>query len=179
MRNIFILLVVIMINVQLGYSQESSVYDSYIGTWKWEDNKTNSEFVIILKKGIADWTKFNAGIVDCIIGAYKFKKDGITVVDTFEQISEEKEYILYPIRIFGSKSHMRLSVADYTIKNGYGYTKQMGGSSNIKLIESIDGKTKMQWIIIDDDGGHVYLDAKEAFPKGCSLPTNIILTKVE
>lgn len=60
---------------------------------------------------------------------------------------------------------MRLSVADYTIKHGYGYTKQMGGSSNIKLLESLDGKTKMQWTIIDDDGGHVYLDAKEAFPK--------------
>ena len=55
----------------------------------------------------------------------------------------------------------------------------MGGSSNVKLIQNTEGSSQMQWTIVDDDSGHAYMDSKRVFPKGTSLPTNIILTKVE
>ena len=165
--------------MQMGYSQEQSVYDSYVGTWKWVDEKTDSEFMIILKKSKADWTKYNAGTADCVVGVYKYKKEGVVIADNLDQISEHKEYNLFPVRLFPGRNHTRLSVTDFIVKNKYGHNKDMGGSSNVKLIQNTEGSSQMQWTIVDDDSGHVYMDSNKAFPKGTSLPTNIVLTKVE
>ena len=101
------------------------------------------------------------------------------VADNTNELSENKDYIAYPIVIIGDVRYMRLVVRDHIRKNGYGYAKYMSGSSNVKLMEGIDDSIKMQWVVVDDDGGHVDLDEKEVFPKGTSLPTNIVLTKVE
>ena len=179
MKHFFILCVILIVSIQIGYSQDQSVYDNYVGTWKWEDKQTDSEFVIILKKSKADWTKFNAGVVDCIIGAYKYKKNGIITSDNLNELIEEKGYIKYPINILGDNSYMRLYVKDYAIKNGKGTPKNMKGSSNVKILEGSDGKIQMQWIVVDDGHQHIYTDEERVFPKGTSLPTNITLTKVE
>ena len=165
--------------MQMGYSQEQSVYDNYVGTWKWVDEKTDSEFVIILKKGLADLTLFNRGIKECIIGVYRYKKNGVIVADNTNEISDIKEYLKYPIVIKKNiQSIMKLNIIDYLLKNKLGENKYMTGSSNVKLTERSDGKLQMQLIIVDD-GYYTYTDDMRLFPKGTSLPTNIVLTKVE
>lgn len=118
--------------LQLGYSQNTSVYDNYVGTWKWEDNLSQTEFIIVLKKGNADWTRFGRGIEDCIIGAYRYKKSGVAIVDNTTELSEQKRYSMYPIVLLGDVHYMRLYVKDYTLQNGYGAHKSMQGSSNVE-----------------------------------------------
>ena len=165
--------------MQMGYSQEQSVYDSYVGTWKWTDEKTDSEFVIILKKGHADLTLFNRGIKECIIGVYRYKKNGVIVADNTNEISDIKEYLKYPIVIkMNMQSIMKLHIIDYLLKNKSGEYKYMTGSSNVILAEGSDGTLEMKLAIVDD-GYYTYTDDMRVFPKGTSLPTNIVLTKVE
>ncbi len=179
MKNTILLITLLLTApVVLCFSQNNSVYDNYIGTWKWEDNQTQSEFVVILKKGKADWTKFNGGIEDCIIGVYKYKINGTIVEDNTDELDEEKRYSMYPIVLLGDELNMSLDVRDYLLKNEYGLNKDMQGSSNVELVEGSNG-TQMKWTIVDDGHQHIYTDEKQIFPKGTSLPTNIILIKEE
>ncbi len=177
MKNIIITLL-FLISTQLGYSQNTSVYDNYVGTWKWVDNQSQSEFMIILKKGSADWSRFGKGIKECIIGAYRYKKNGVIIVGNTGELSEQKRYSLYPIVILGDEHYMRLYVKDYTLQNGYGAYKDMQGGSCVELIEN-GQNLQMRWIVADDGHEQIYTDEKQTFPSGTSLPTNIILTKVE
>ena len=179
MKNLFYLFVLLALSVQVAYAQETD-YDNYIGTWKWVDQQSQSEFTIVLKKGEADWTKFKRRIKPCIIGAYQLKRNGAIVVSNIGILSEPKKfYSMYPIVILGDKHYMRLYVDDYTIQNGYGTYKHMSGSSNVELIEDEVNGYKLKWVVADDGHEHIYVDEKQMFSKGTSLPTNIILTKIE
>ena len=178
MKKVLIIFILCTVFVQMSYSQNNSVYNNYVGTWKWEHNQTQSEFVITLKKSKADWTIFDDGLVDCIIGVYKYIKNGVVVIDNSNELSEEKSYIKYPIVIMGNEQYMSLIVKDYLLKNEYDAFKNLYGSSNVELVEGSNG-TQMKWTIIDDGHQHIYTDERQIFPSGTSLPTNIILTKVE
>ena len=178
MKNLFYLFVFLVLSVQVAYAQET-VYDNYVGTWKWIDQQSQSEFMIMLKKGNADWTRFGKGIKECIIGAYRYKKNGVVIVGNTWELSEQKRYSMYPIVLLGDKHYMRLYVYDYTIQNGYGAYKNMSGSSNVELIEDEVNGYKLKWVVADDGHEHIYVDEKQMFSKGTSLPTNIILTKIE
>ena len=117
MKKILIAIILLLVSAQLGYSQKTSAYDKYIGTWKWVDNQSQSEFIIILKMGTADWTRFGKGTKDCIIGAYRYKKTGVIIAGNTNELSEQKRYSMYPIVILGDEHYMKLYVKDLLVSD--------------------------------------------------------------
>ena len=155
---------------------ENKDYSYYVGTWKWEDTASQSEFVIkleISKTTEPDWE------VDYLRGAYLYKKNGTVVADYMSELNDNKKFVLYPIYIFSNReNHMDLTVRDFLIKNGNNVNKKHGGSSFITYFSS--SPEQIRWKIIDDKYiGILYTDEKMVFPPGISLPEDIILTKVE
>lgn len=151
-------------------------YSYYVGTWRWTDSTSDSEFVIkleITQTIDPDWT------IDYLKGAYRYKKNGVVVADYMEELSVNKDFVLYPIYIFNDcKNNMELGVRDFELKDGYGEHKHHGGSSYIKYIS--DNPQQIKWVIIDDrQSGSIFADEKMIDPPGISLPADIIMTKVE
>ncbi len=155
---------------------ENKDYSFYVGTWKWEDTTSQSEFIIkleIAKTIDPDWE------VEYLKGGYLYKKNGMVVADYMKDLNSVKDFIDYPIYIFADReNHMRLRVMDFSIKNGRNVTKRHSGSSYVKYIA--ESPAQIEWKIIDDRHlGVLYADEKMVFPPGISLPEDIILTKVE
>ena len=77
---------------------------------------------------------------------------------------------------------MGLRVRDYLMKNGKGKHKRLGGDSRIEDISNnykqirwvLDYEEEQVAVVFDDENEDDFF-----FPEGTSLPTNIILTKVE
>ncbi len=155
---------------------ENKDYSYYVGTWKWEDTTSQSEFIIkleIAKTIDPDWE------VEYLKGGYLYKKNSIVVADYMKELEDNKIFVLYPIYIFCDKeNNMNLSVRDYLIKNKNNVNKKHGGSSFIKCFSLLP--EQIHWKIIDDEHlGDLYTNEKMVFPPGISLPEDIILTKVE
>ena len=148
-----------------------------MGTWRWTDSTSDSEFVIkleITQTPDPDWT------FDYLKGAYRYKKNGVVVADYMEEINKSKQIMpKYPIYITAdSDNNMELGVRDFELKDGYGEHKHHGGSSYIKYIS--DNPQQIKWVIIDDrQSGSIFADEKMIDPPGISLPADIIMTKVE
>lgn len=154
---------------------ENKDYSYYVGTWRWSDSVTQSEFEVKLELAQTtdpDWC------VDYLKGAYKYKKNGVVVADFMNELDEDKKsFVRYPIYIFADReNNMQLRVRDYLLKDGYGELKRFIGSSYIKYVSS--DPEQIRWKIVDDEF-RVYVDEKMVDPPGISLPDDIILTKVE
>ena len=152
-------------------------YSYYVGTWRWTDSTSDSEFVIkleITQTPDPDWT------FDYLKGAYRYKKNGVVAADYMEELNESKPIMTrYSIYITAdSDNNMELGVRDYLLRNGNGVAKHHGGSSYIKYIS--DNPQQIKWVIIDDrQSGSIFADEKMIDPPGISLPADIIMTKVE
>ncbi|MBQ8034748.1 MAG: hypothetical protein IJ267_06420 [Bacteroidales bacterium] len=191
MKRILIILITALTSLQLAaQSKQSSArpelsvelmankdYSYYVGTWRWTDSTSDSEFVIkleITQTIDPDWT------IDYLKGAYRYKKNGVVVADYMEEINKSKQIMpRYPIYITAdSDNNMELGVRDFELKDGYGEHKHHGGSSYIKYIS--DNPQQIKWVIIDDrQSGSIFADEKMIDPPGISLPADIIMTKVE
>ena len=191
MKRILIILITALTSLQLAaQSKQASArpelsvelmankdYSYYVGTWRWTDSTSDSEFVIkleITQTPDPDWT------FDYLKGAYRYKKNGVVVADYMEEINKSKQIMpKYPIYITAdSDNNMELGVRDFELKDGYGEHKHHGGSSYIKYIS--DNPQQIKWVIIDDrQSGSIFADEKMIDPPGISLPADIIMTKVE
>ena len=191
MKRILIILITALTSLQLAVqSKQASArpelsvelmankdYSYYVGTWRWTDTTSDSEFVIkleITQTPDPDWT------IDYLKGAYRYKKNGVVVADYMEELNESKPMMpKYPIYITAdSDNNMELGVRDYLLRDGHGAAKKHGGSSYIKYIS--DNPQQIKWVIIDDrQSGSIFADEKMIDPPGISLPADIIMTKVE
>ena len=154
------------------YSQNVEL-NSLVGEWKWIDNTTSEELHIFLRPGIYEVPSiFGGGTENCLVGVYKYYRGGTVIVDYYSELSESKKSILYPISILNTLS---LSVRDYSLKNANGRNKILSGSSRIEYISD----KQLRWILVDNAHESISFSASATYPSGTSLPTNIILTKVE
>ena len=157
---------------------ENKDYSYYVGTWKWEDTASQSEFVIKLVQAERISSINNTKRV-YLKGAYFYKKNGVIVANYMNELNEEKDFVHYPIYVHNDReNNMKLGIRDYLLKDGYNNAKHHGGSSYIKYISS--DPEQIKWIIIDDRlSGAIFTEDKMTDPPGISLPEDIILTKIE
>ena len=190
MRKITLLIIAIIIINKPLFSQinlqdipmaqliENKDYSFYVGTWKWEDTTSQSEFIVKLVQAqrisSLDNTKRTY-----LKGVYLYKKNGEVVADYMSELDEEKEFVHYPIYVHNDReNNMKLGIRDYLLKDGYNNAKHHGGSSYIKYISS--NPEQIKWKIVDDRlSGAFFTDDRMTDPPGISLPEDIILIKVE
>ena len=156
-------------------AQDTQVY--YVGTWKWEDQSSNSEIIVKLRTYTGVWGFFgDESTYTILVGAYSYKKDGIIVADYLNECSKNhSSWIGYPIAIWDIEE---LCIRDYLLKDGYGTLKLIAGSSKIEHVSS--NPDKIKWTLVDDaHSGDIIADPKLIEPQGISLPKEIVLTKVE
>ena len=161
------------------YSQQITL-DFCVGTWEYKNPATGEEFMMTLKRSTYNVPKgFGGGIKDCLVGGYIHTKNGIVLINCMDQLNENKKATDYSILIFhfGAKDYLDLTVEDFNIKNGYNIPKVIGMPSKITLYSTSPRQIKME--IIPDEQEKVYLDNREVFARGTTLPREMILTKVE
>ena len=175
-----ILIFVLLLGSYSNLFSQNINMEFFKGEWKGIDG--NNEFQIFLKDTIYTIPVFFGGTTEsALIGAYVYKSNGNVVIDNMSELNNShNDLIDYPIWI--SKS-LSLGVWDYLTTNKKGERKYLSEFSKIEVISENSPK-QIRWIIndsreqlvvtIDSDDGEDYF-----FPAGTSLPTNIILTKVE
>ena len=185
MKKIGFILLLNIVSI-LGYSQ-NEIFDYYVGSWKWENIQTGDSFELVLKKGSAVISEsFGGGTEDCIIGAYKYVKNGMTFIDKISELGKNyDDAIWYPIWAEmpeNIKEIMYFIVQDYEKINSFGDPKVLG-AGECKLAFVSSNPKQMRWDLtrVDKENWDVLwvADERQIFPEGTSLPTNIILTKVE
>ena len=182
MKKLIIVIVMFFISGTCNlYSQTFNV-DFFEGEWRWSDSSGENEFTIILKRKVYNRLKaFGGGVDDCLVGVYKYKKDGNIVVDKLSELNKDVNVVQYPIWI---TSYLGLGVWDYLTRNGRGEYKYMGSPFCKVEIISLDTPKQIRWIL-DDTGEQVVItfgdeDGEQYFfPEGTALPTDIVLTKIE
>lgn len=164
------------------YSQDIS-WDFYVGTWEYKNLATGEEFMMKLKKSLAKIQKaFGGGTETCLIGAYIYKKNGVILINCMSQFDEvKKDGMNYPVCITGipgsSLNIFDFKINDYMITNPNGEEKVIGFPSKVHLHSIFPKQIRIE--LVPDGMERVYLDEKDVFPVGTSLPGNMILIKVE
>ena len=185
MKKIVFILLLNIVSIA-GYSQ-NEIFDYYIGSWKWENAQTGDSFEIILRKSTYIKSEsFGGGSEDCIIGVYKYVRNGIVIIDNFSVIEQVLgNAIFYPIfaKIPQSITDiMFFKVKDYGKVNSFGKPKVLG-TKECKLAFVSSNPKQLRWDLtrVDKENWDVLwvADERQIFPEGTSLPTNIILTKAE
>ena len=159
--------------IPLGSFSQNIELNTLCGEWKWSDPDTSDQMYIYLKPGTFEIpSSFGGGSEPCLVGVYKYYKNGVCVADYYTELSDSKRSILYPIRVLDNLS---LDVMDYSLKNGNGHNKRLMGSSRIEYISD----KMIKWIIVDDAHEGLFSDPKMVYHAGTSLPTSIIFTRGE
>lgn len=123
---------------------------------------------------------FGGGFEDCLVGVYTHKKSGVIIADCTNQFWDNKDGAYLPIWIMSPKDNrnwLYLSIKDYNSKNGKGEPKIMGGDSRLYFHPQSPKTIRM--ILTDEGYERVYLDEGDVYPTGTTLPTDVILTKIE
>ena len=168
---------IILLSLLTTLLQAQDTQDYYVGTWKWEDQRSNSEIIIQLKTYTGVWGYLgNTSSYTVLVGAYSYKKDGVIVANFLNEFGENySSYASYPIAIWDMKY---LGIRDFLLTNGEGAPKYIEGSSRIEHVSS--NPDKIKWTLVDDaHSGDIIADPKLLEPQGISLPKEIVLTKVE
>ena len=178
------LMVFIFIFLTLEVYSQNSNFALLEGVWMWRDSISDSEFIIQLKKRTFQRPAFFGGGIDTeLVGGYRYKKNGVILIDKLSEVSTNKtSSIDYSVRIMNSKN-LSLGVRDYLTKNGRGEFKYIGPSSRVEII-SLDTPMQIHWILNDKRERIVVgLSDEEVdslvFPDGTALPTDLVLTKIE
>ena len=68
---------IILLSLLTTLLQAQDTQDYYVGTWKWEDQSSNSEIIVKLRTYTGVWGFFgDESIYTILVGAYSYKKDG-------------------------------------------------------------------------------------------------------
>jgi len=154
--------------------------DFYVGTWKYTNIATNEEFTIKLRKSI--YTGFNISY-DCVVGTYTYKKNGSVILDNMNEFMIDRSVGL-PAPIYASNARETISEPNpnklRTFVDDYGIlwpnsTLPKDGEGTITIVSTVNPK-KIRWELKDGEGPRI---VGHHPPMGFSIPTDIILTKVE
>jgi len=167
---------------RVGYSIDLT---PFVGTWEYRTE--NELFKVMLVKGKID---NSLAMFDCILGGYYYQKDGQVIADYLSPIPAVSDFTING----GSKiiacafSYDQSRIAEYapdylfvTYFDDKKEGKSSGEGSSITLLTYNTIKWELKegerWIIKDRNGN--YLEGHEPKPEGFSVPTNVVLTKVE
>jgi hypothetical protein len=167
-----------------NYIQDTDgVLDPFIGTWRWTDTATSSEFtVVFVKKLMYNPENSNGYSVDKIMGGYKYIHNGVLIVDTtvfttvFNSSSVATLANYAPILSSISSPFESLSlnlddrVKGKVCKGSFDFINPQPHPSG--GIFSNQARWKM-W-----DREHWTINGVNPLPIGFSIPTDVVLTKV-
>lgn len=151
----------------------SANLDFYVGTWVYSDPSIGAEFTVKLRKTI----RYDSDGIDyCLVGAYTYKIDGQIVSDCMVKFNDQVDALYMPI--YATNSVLRQSLVNpnrlYMYLRDFVMRKKTF-SNEIEIISSTDPK-KIHWILRNDEGE---FEAHELPPDEFSIPTDVVLTKVE
>ena len=69
------------------YKDTNNLFNTFEGTWRWDDPTTNSTFIMVLKKEYVDETAEEGFSYDLLVGEYYYKKNGIVEANTLADIN--------------------------------------------------------------------------------------------
>ena len=156
----------------------SGILNPYIGTWRWTDTTTNSEFtVVFLIKTMYNPNNLANYRQDKVMGSYKYIQNGNIVVDKLvfdiDNISSPN-YASIISNISSPFSKLSLNLFDFV--------KSKDCKGNFELIDPVtlpNGQltsNQARWKIYD--GEHWNINGTNPLPDGFSIPTDVILTKI-
>ena len=159
----------------------STNLDFYVGTWRYTNTTTKEEFTIKLRKSV--YITMTNIKWDCVVGAYTYKKNGVVVLDNMNKYMNDRS-IGNPVPIYATNSRetaaelnpneLEASIQDYGIL-WPGSALPKSGRGVITIVSTGNPK-KIHWELKDSEG-IVIIDHTP--PPGFSIPTDMILTKIE
>ena len=146
----------------------------YVGTWRYTNASTGEEFTIQLRKT----SRIHAedGTIDCLVGAYTYKKNGQIIVDCINQYNSQIDPLDMPIYATNSTSEASYVKPDRLYMNVIDIGKNKTTYSNEILIISGTDPKKIRWILRNDEGEY---ETQDLPPTEFSIPTDIVLSKIQ
>ena len=167
-------------NIRQWYSAN---IDFYVGTWRYTNTPTNEEFTIKLRKAVHT-SSLSMIREECIVGAYILKKNGVVVLDNMNEFMNDRSVDGVDIPIYATNARetaaavnpnmLRTTVLDYGILRPSSNVPKYGIGS-ITIVSTSNPK-KIQWVLKDPPGARI---VGHSAPMGFSIPTDIILTKID
>ena len=156
----------------------SGILNPYVGTWRWTDTTTNSEFtVVFLIKTMYNPNNLLNYSEDTVMGSYKYIQNGNIIVDKLvfdiNNISSPN-YALILSNISSPFSELSLNLFDIV--------KGKSCEGDFELIDPVSlpngqlTSNQARWKIWDKE--HWKINGTNPLPQGFSIPTNVILTKI-
>ena len=167
-----------------NYVQDTDgVLNPFLGTWRWTDTSTNSEFtVVFIKKEMHNPENMNDYKEDIIMGGYKYIHNGVLIIDctvfttSFNSAIPSSFTNYAPIlsNISAPFESLSLNLSD-KIKG-----KACHGSFDFINPEPHPSggifSNQARWKIWDRE--HWTVNGVNPLPVGFSIPTDVILTKI-
>lgn len=167
-----------------NYIQDvDGVLDPFVGTWRWTDTATNSEFTVVFVKKLQynPENRFNYE-EDTIMGGYKYIQNGVLIIDNSNFTTEFNSsipssfinYALILANISSPFERLTLSLTD-RVKN----KNCQGNFDFINPQPHPSGgvfSNQAHWKIWDRE--HWNIEGLDPLPVGFSIPTDVILTKI-
>ena len=186
MRKIIYIFIFLLLSICSTYGQSieqrySANLDFYVGTWRYTNTATNEEFTIKLRKSV--YTAYNIS-KDCVVGTYVYKKNGVVVLDNTSEYMNDRSVEGVSIPIYATNARaaaaavnpnkLETTILDYGILRPSSNVPKYGMGS-ITIISTGNPK-KIQWVLKDPPGARI---VGYSAPMGFSIPTDIILTKID
>ena len=193
MRKTICIFTFLLLSIGSTYGQNikqlySTNLDFYVGTWRYTNTATNEEFTVNLRKTVFISSSLDSDLdmisEECIVGAYIYKKNGVVVLDNMDEfmndISDEDVWI----PVYASNANETASAVNpnklWTTVEDYGIlypssAHPKSGMGTITIVSEANPK-QIHWTLKDFEGARI---AGHSPPLGFSIPTDIILTKVE
>lgn len=150
----------------------SANLDFYVGTWVYSDPSIGEEFTVKLRK---TYRNDKYGINHCLVGAYTYKKDGQIVSDCMVKFNDQVDALYMPIYASNSVLHQGVNPNRLYMYLRDFVMRKKTFSNEIEIISSTNPK-QIHWILRNDEGEY---ETKDLPPDEFSIPTDVILTKVE
>lgn len=167
------LLIAVMAVCSLADTQNYSAnLDFYVGTWVYSDPSIGEEFTVKLRK---TYHYNEHGIKYCLVGAYTYKKDGQIVSDCMVKFNDQVDALYMPIYASNSVLHQGVNPNRLYMYLRDFVMRKKTFSNEIEIISSTDPK-QIHWILRNDEEEG---EAKDLPPYEFSIPTDVVLTKVE
>jgi len=175
LKKAFIIISIVFMSVITANAQSYTAnLEFYVGTWRYTNASTGDEFTIQLRKTSRVHVKY--GTINCLVGAYTYKKYGQIIVDCINQYNSQIDPLDMPIYATNSA----FEASDVKPNRLYMYVIDIGKnkttfSNEILIISGTDPK-KIRWILRNDEGEY---ETQDLPPTEFSIPTDIALTKVQ
>lgn len=150
------------------------ILNQFVGTWQWIQG--NNTFQIILSKE-EHWNGGNNDdyFTDVIVGGYKYIENGNLVIDKLayttsftSDISTWSDFT----PILGGVTYPQTNQLNLSV---YDKIKGKSARTKITLQAGTNGSTQAHWRLFDAETSNYHGSTKQ---QGFSIPTNIILTKI-